>query len=141
MGFPVRVIATSDIDLCCSAFRATWADDRTAVGRGAILAKSGLATRCSMGRRPVVGGVGDGEGLSCRESAAVDFRAPIQSNQTPPIPKHCAGRATLGPPLVAATSDEHPDDVSHVVGPLSGGPMLELGALWRSAGPWVGGTM
>lgn len=81
MGFPVRVIATSDIDLCCSAFRATWADDRTAVGRGAILAKSGLATRCSMGRRPVVSGVGDGEGLSCRESAA-DLTSKLQSNPT-----------------------------------------------------------
>lgn len=59
MGFPVRVIATSDIDLCWSAFRAILGDDRMAVGREAILAELRIARRLCVvfnGQVDVVGG-------------------------------------------------------------------------------------
>lgn len=107
MGFPVRVMATSDIDLCCSALRAIWEDDRRAVGREAILAESGVARRricCSMGRRP-----SSVEWMMAVRPAwgvVPTRRAPTRRRQFP----SSAGRMTLGP--LSAFGDEPVDDIS-----------------------------
>jgi hypothetical protein len=48
MGFPVRVIATSDSDLVCTALRAILGVDRTAADRETILGNLGITRRLSM---------------------------------------------------------------------------------------------
>lgn len=52
MGFPVRVIATSDKALCWSPLWANLGADRTTVGREAILAAVRVA------RRPLLSAMG-----------------------------------------------------------------------------------
>lgn len=81
MGFPVRVIATSDTDLRWRAFWAILEVDRMAVGREAILGAFVIATRQwsrSMGRFLSLG-KSMKHGLGCLSRGT--------SNQMQPIPK------------------------------------------------------